>query len=95
MRVVPAGAEPPGVKRALQNGGVITYCDIFISCGSKLNTAKTMGGLDFGCNLLSDCNLAGTIQLEKRRTVWRACGDETKTSSRASTGGGPNGAPTN
>ncbi|MDR3459532.1 MAG: hypothetical protein P4N60_19050 [Verrucomicrobiae bacterium] len=25
--------------------------------------------------------LAGTIQLEKRGTVWRACGDETKTSS--------------
>ena len=26
-------------------------------------------------------SLAGTIQLEKRCTVWRACGDETKTSS--------------
>jgi hypothetical protein len=25
--------------------------------------------------------LAGTIQLERVSTVWRACGDETKTSS--------------
>ena len=39
--------------------------------------------------------LAGTIQLERVSTVWRACGDETKTSSRASTGGAPNGAATN
>ncbi len=38
---------------------------------------------------------AGTIQLERESTVWRACGDETKSSSRTSTGGGPNGAPAN
>jgi hypothetical protein len=36
--------------------------------------------------------LAGTIQFEKVSTVWRAWGDETNSSSRASTGGGPNGA---
>jgi hypothetical protein len=39
--------------------------------------------------------LAGTIQLERVSTVWRACGDETKTRSRASTGGAPNGAAPN
>jgi hypothetical protein len=39
--------------------------------------------------------LAGTIQLERVNTVWRACGDETKSSSRTSTRGGPNGAPAN
>ncbi len=36
--------------------------------------------------------LAGTIQIEKVNTVWRACGDENKASFRASTGGTPNGA---
>jgi len=49
-------------------------------------------------NLLKPTNrypLAGTIQLERVNTVWRACGDETKSSSRTSTGGGPNGAPAN
>ena len=39
--------------------------------------------------------LAGTIQLERVSTVWRACGDETKSRTRTSTGGGPNGAPAN
>jgi hypothetical protein len=39
--------------------------------------------------------LAGTIQLERVSTVWRACGDETKTRSQASTGGAPNGAAPN
>src|SRR5208282_4015088 len=42
---------------------------------------------------LNRSGLAGTIQLERVNTVWRACGDETKSSSRTSTGGGPNGAP--
>jgi hypothetical protein len=40
-------------------------------------------------------DLAGTIQLARMSTVWRACGDETKTSSRASRGGAPNSAATN
>jgi endoglucanase len=40
-------------------------------------------------------HLAGTIQLERVNTVWRAWGDEPNTSLRASTGGGPNGAPAN
>jgi hypothetical protein len=39
--------------------------------------------------------LAGTIQFERVSTVWRACGDETKSRTRTSTGGGPNGAPAN
>jgi hypothetical protein len=39
--------------------------------------------------------LAGTMQFERVSTVWRACGDETQTSSGASTGGAPNGATLN
>jgi len=57
------------------------------------NNAETYNNL--GNALMQGGRLAGTIQLERVNTVWRACGDETKSSSRTSTGGGPNGAPAN
>jgi hypothetical protein len=40
-------------------------------------------------------NLAGTIQLKRKRTIWSDCFCENKQVCRASTGGEPNGAAAN
>jgi len=68
---------------------------LFIVDSGNNRIILTSDFMQLGTSGTNGSALAGTIQLERVNTVWRACGDETKSSSRTSTGGGPNGAPAN
>jgi hypothetical protein len=98
MSGVISGVTSPSVNALADDGTYLYAAGAFTNAGGTMvsSIARWDGAswTSLGSGL-ARLALAGTIQLERVNTVWRAWGDEPNTSLRASTGGGPNGAPAN